>query len=150
MKEFTEKLLRLFSSKTRCRIIDMLNSGYDHPEDIAEDLDMTRQAVDKHLIELHDWGLVERNAIFPHDGRPKIIYELTRECKQLAQVFDRIGDKYRSSMINRAEKEMEQLDIKLAEGEIAEKIYDKKIQEIKKRWNYEVLTEGLQDKDENN
>jgi len=115
----------------------MLNSGYDHPEDIAEDLDMTRQAVDKHLIELHDWGLVERNAIFPHDGRPKIIYELTRECKQLAQVFDRIGDKYRSSMINRAEKEMEQLDIKLAEGEIAEKIYDKKIQEIKKRWNYE-------------
>ncbi len=128
----------------------MLNRGYDHPEDIAEDLDMTRQAVDKHLIELHDWGLVERNAIFPHDGRPKIIYELTRECKQLAKVFDRIGDKYRNSMINRAEKDMEQFDIKLAEGEIAEKIYDKKINEIKKRWKYEVLTEGLQNQDENN
>ncbi|MFW6197151.1 MAG: ArsR/SmtB family transcription factor [Thermoplasmatota archaeon] len=134
MKEFTEDLLKLFSSKTRCRIIDMLNSGYDHPDDIASDMDMTRQAVDKHLIELHDWGLVERNAIFPHDGRPKIIYELTRECKQLIKVFDRIADKYRNSMVNRAEKEMEQLDIKLAEGDIAEKIYEKKIKEIKNRW----------------
>lgn len=134
MKEFTEDLLKLFSSKTRCRIIDMLNSGYDHPDDIASDMDMTRQAVDKHLIELHDWGLVERNAIFPHDGRPKIIYELTRECKQLIKVFDRIADKYRNSMVNRAEKEMEQLDIKLVEGDIAEKIYEKKIKEIKNRW----------------
>lgn len=134
MKEFTEDLLKLFSSKTRCRIIDMLNSGYDHPDDIASDMDMTRQAVDKHLIELHDWGLVERNAIFPHDGRPKIIYELTKECKQLIKVFDRIADKYRNSMVNRAEKEMEQLDIKLVEGYIAEKIYEKKIKEIKNRW----------------
>ncbi|MGM0405309.1 MAG: ArsR/SmtB family transcription factor [Thermoplasmatota archaeon] len=150
MKEFTEQLLRLFSSKTRCKIIDMLKSGYDHPEDIADDLDMTRQAVDKHLLELHDWGLVERNAVFPPDGRPKIMYELTRECKQLIKVLDRIGDKYRRSMINRAEKEIEQFDIKLVEGEIAEKIYDKKIQEIKKRWDYDRLLDGLKNQDENN
>ncbi|MFO7793106.1 MAG: ArsR family transcriptional regulator [Candidatus Saliniplasma sp.] len=142
MNEFTEQLLRLFSSKTRCRIIEMLMKGYDHPEDIADDLEMTRQAVDKHLIELHDWGLVERNAVFPPDGRPKIVYELTRECKQLTKVFDRIANKYKKSMINRAEKEMEHLDIKLAEGEIVENIYEKKTKEIKKRWGYEELTDG--------
>jgi len=119
----------------------MLGSGYDHPEDIAEELGMTRQAIDKHLIELHDWGLVERNAIFPPDGRPKIIYELTKECKQLLKVLDKIGDRYRTSMIDRAEREMEQLDLKLIEDELAEKIYEKKIKEVKKRWRYDDLKE---------
>lgn len=141
MEDFTEQLLRLFSSKTRCRIIKMLKGGYDHPEDIADELDMTRQAIDKHLIELHDWGLVERNAVFPPDGRPKIVYELTKEGKQLMNVFDKIGDRYRQTMIDRAEKEMEQLDSKLAHGEIIEKVYENKIKEIKKRWGYDELNE---------
>ena len=141
MKGFTKDLISLFSSGTRCRIIEMLGSGYDHPEDIAEELGMTRQAIDKHLIELHDWGLVERNAIFPPDGRPKIIYELTKECKQLLKVLDKIGDRYRTSMIDRAEREMEQLDLKLIEDELAEKIYEKKIKEVKKRWRYDELKE---------
>ena len=141
MKEFTEDLVSLFASGTRCKIIEMLRQGYDHPEDIAEDLEMTRQAVDKHLIELHNWGLVERNAIFPPDGRPKIVYELTSECRQLVKVLDSIAEKYKQSMVKRAEKEIEHLDMKLAEGELAEKIYNKKIKEVKERWHYDELKE---------
>jgi len=139
MKDYTEDLLSLFSSSTRCKIIDMLKEGYDHPDDLAEELEITRQAVDKHLLELHDWGLVERNAIFPPDGRPKIMYELTKECKKLTATLDKIADRYRESMIRRAENEIENYDIKLAEGDISERVYMKKVEETKKKWNYDEL-----------
>ncbi len=139
MKKYTEELLSLFSSSTRCKIIEMLSEGYDHPDDLAEDLDLTRQAVDKHLLELHDWGLVERNAIFPPDGRPRIVYELTTECKQLTKTLDRISDRYRQTIIDRAEREIENLDDKLADGDLSEKIYNKKVEKVKERWGYEEL-----------
>lgn len=139
MNEFTEDMLKLFSSSTRCRIIELLGEGWDHPEDLAKKLDMTRQAVDKHLLELHDWGLVERNAIFPSDGRPKIIYERTKQCKQLINTLEKVSKRYKETMISRAQMEMDQLDMKLAEGQISEEVYDKKIAEIKKRWNYNRL-----------
>ncbi len=139
MKDFTEDLLRLFSSRTRCRILELLGKGYDHPEDLAKKLELTRQGIDKHLLELHDWGLLERNAIFPPDGRPKIVYELTKECRQLLETLDRVGMSYMESMIDRAETEIEHLDSKLADGELDEEIYMKKVREIKKRWKYRKL-----------
>lgn len=139
MKKFTEDMLSLFSSPTRCMIIDLMSKGYDHPEDLAKKLEMTRQGVDKHLLELHDWGLVERNAIFPPDGRPKIIYELTKQCSQLVNTLDKIGGRYKETMISRAEIQLEHLDMKLAEGDLAEEIYEKKVAEVKKRWKYDAL-----------
>ncbi len=139
MKKFTEDMLSLFSSPTRCSIIELLGKGYDHPEDLAKKLKITRQGVDKHLLELHDWGLVERNAIFPPDGRPKIIYELTKQCKQLVSTLDKIGDRYKETMISRAETQLEHLDMKLAEGELAEEIYEKKVDEVKRQWKYDLL-----------
>ncbi len=139
MKDFTKKLIRTLSSETRCQIIEMLKEGYDHPDDVAEDLDLTRQAIDKHLKELHDWGIVERNAIFPPEGRPKIVYELTKSGKRLLETMDKLADRYRKSMIERAESEIEELDKKLSTGELSEKIYRKKIEEIKERWDYSEL-----------
>lgn len=139
MDTFTEDLLRLFSSTTRCSILELMSKGYDHPEDLAKKLELTRQGIDKHLLELHDWGLVERNAIFPPDGRPKIVYELTGECRQLLDTLDKVGDSYRESMIYRAETAIEHLDSKLAEGELDEEIYERKIKEIKKRWRYHQI-----------
>ena len=139
MKDFTEDMLRLFSSPTRCNIMGLLSKGYDHPEDIAKKLKLTRQGIDKHLLELHDWGLVERNAIFPHDGRPKIIYELTRECRELLTTLDKVGESYMESMMSRADREISLLDDRLAEGELAEELYHKKVSEVRKRWRYDRL-----------
>ncbi|MEF8835406.1 MAG: ArsR family transcriptional regulator [Candidatus Thermoplasmatota archaeon] len=139
MKDFTKDLIGIFSSGTRCKILEMLLEGYDHPDDLAEELELTRQAVDKHLVELHDWGMVERNAIFPHEGRPKIVYELTKAGKRLMNTLDSLAEKYRETMVDRAENEIEQLDRKLAEGDLSEKIYKKKVKDIKDRWNYSEL-----------
>jgi len=115
--------------------------GYDHPDDLAEELGLTRQAVDKHLVKLHEWGMVERNAVFPPEGRPKIVYDLTRSGKKLMNTLDKLARRYRATMIERAENEIEQLDRKLAEGELSEKVYKKKIKEIKQRWGYTELIE---------
>ncbi len=139
MEDFTKELIGIFSSKTRCEILEMLWEGYDHPDDLAEELGITRQAVDKHLVELHDWGIVERNAVFPHEGRPRIVYDMTRSGKRLMNSLDDLAEKYRENMIERAENQIEQLDMKLAVGELSEKIYRKKVEEIKDRWNYSEL-----------
>ncbi len=141
MKDFTEEMIGIFSSKTRCEILDMLGEGYDHPEDLAEELELTRQAVDKHLILLHDRGMGERNAIFPPEGRPRIIYEITKTGKRLMNTLDKLADRYKATMLERAENEIEQLDMKLAAGDLSEKIYKKKVEEGKKRWNYSALKE---------
>lgn len=141
MRGFTKEMISIFSSKTRCEILEMLREGYDHPDDLAEELGLTRQAVDKHLVKLHDWGMVERNAVFPPEGRPKIVYEITRSGKKLMNTLDKLARRYRSTMIERAENEIEQLDRKLAEGELSEKVYKKKLKEIKQRWGYTDLIE---------
>ncbi len=139
MKDFTKKMIGIFSSETRCKVLEMLKEGYDHPDELAEELNLTRQAVDKHLIELHDWGIVSRNAVFPHEGRPKIIYELTKTGKKLMNTLDNLAERYKETILERAEDEIEQLDMKLATGELSEKIYRKKVKEIKDRWNYSEL-----------
>jgi len=116
MKEFTKEMIGIFSSETRCKILEMLGEGYDHPDELAEELGLTRQAIDKHLVELHDWGIVERNAVFPHEGRPKIVYELTKAGKKLMNTLDNLSERYKETMLERAEEEIEQLDMKLATG----------------------------------
>ncbi len=145
MKDFTKDMIGIFGSKTRCEILEMLREGYDHPDDLAEDLELTRQAVDKHLKVLHEWGMVERNAVFPPEGRPKIVYEMTKAGKRLMNTMDKLAERYKSTMIERAEYEIEELDIKLATGELSEKIYKKKVKEIKDRWNYPEL-KGLEER----
>ena len=142
MKNLTKELIGIFSSETRCKILEMLGEGYDHPDDLAEELGLTRQAVDKHLIELHEWGIVERNAVFQHQGRPKIIYELTKPGKKLMNTLDNLAERYKKTLLDRAEEEIKQLDMKLAMGEISEKIYRKKLRELKERWSYSELKGG--------
>lgn len=139
MKDFTKDLIGIFSSETRCKILDMLGEGYDHPDDLAEELELTRQAVDKHLIELHEWGMVERNAIFPHEGRPRIIYDLTKPGKRLMNTLDSLAGRYRETILERVENEIKDLDEKLADGELSEKVYREKVKEVKDRWNYSKL-----------
>lgn len=139
MKEFTKEMINIFSSDTRCEVLEMLGEGYDHPDELAEELKLTRQAIDKHLILLHEWGMVERNAVFPLDGRPKIIYELTKSGRKLMNTLDNIAERYKKTIIERVENEIENLDMKLASGELSEKVYKKKVKEIKDRWNYSEL-----------
>src|SRR2546425_11515883 len=72
------ELIRIVASATRLAILKLLQQGFDHPEDLAKKMKIRRQAVDKQLLELFDWGLVDRAAVFPPTGRPRIVYQMTR------------------------------------------------------------------------
>src|SRR3972149_412901 len=75
--------LEVLASESRQRILALLAKGVDHPEDLAKKLKLRRQGVDKQLMELYGWGFVDRSAIFPAGGRPRIVYRLSERGKDL-------------------------------------------------------------------
>lgn len=128
------ELIRIASSETRRQILRLLQQGFDHPEDLAKKLKIRRTSVDKQLIELFNWGLVDRAAVFPPTGRPRIVYQVTQRGKDLLDLLERVVKEYSESFRADFERELETLEAKLAAGEIAEEMYFKKRKEIEARY----------------
>src|SRR5437879_10695708 len=82
------ELIHIAASETRRQILRLLQQGFDHPEDLAKKLKIRRTSVDKQLAELFEWGLVDRAAIFPPNGRPRIVYQVTQRGKDLHGLLD--------------------------------------------------------------
>ncbi len=128
------ELIRISSSETRRQILRLLLQGFDHPEDLAKKLKIRRTSVDKQLIELFNWGLVDRAAVFPPTGRPRIVYQVTQRGKDLLDLLERVVKEYSESFRADFERELEALEAKLAAGEIAEEMFFKKRKEIEARY----------------
>src|SRR5437870_12231982 len=77
------ELIRVAASETRRQILRLLPQGIDHPEDLAKKLKIRRTSVDKQLAELFEWELVNRAAIFPPHGRPRVVYQVTQRDNAL-------------------------------------------------------------------
>src|SRR5207244_9575839 len=90
------ELVRIASSETRRQILRLLLQGFDHPEDLAKKMKIRRTSVDKQLAELFGWGLVDRAAIFPPNGRPRIVYQVTRRGKEDRKSTRRVGKECRT------------------------------------------------------
>lgn len=128
------ELVRIASSETRRQILRLLQQGFDHPEDLAKKLKIRRTSVDKQLVELFDWGLVDRAAVFPPAGRPRIVYQVTQRGKDLLDLLERVVKEYSAGFRADFERELEGLEAKLAEGVIAEEMYFKRRKEIETRY----------------
>lgn len=128
------ELIRIASSETRRQILRLLQQGFDHPEDLAKKLKIRRTSVDKQLVELFNWGLVDRAAVFPPQGRPRIVYQVTQRGKDLLELLERVVKEYSASFRADFERELEALEAKLAAGEIAEEMYFKRRKEIEARY----------------
>ncbi|HII41174.1 MAG TPA: hypothetical protein HA326_08180 [Thermoplasmata archaeon] len=128
------ELVRIASSETRRQILRLLQQGFDHPEDLAKKLNIRRTSVDKQLLELFEWGLVDRAAVFPPDGRPRIVYQVTQRGKDLLDLLERVVKEYRTSFRADYDRELEALEARLAAGEIAEEMYFKKRKELDARY----------------
>ncbi len=128
------ELVRIASSETRRQILRLLQQGFDHPEDLAKKLKIRRTSVDKQLLELFEWGLVDRAAIFPPNGRPRIVYQVTQRGKDLLDLLERVVQEYRVSFRADHDRELENLEARLAAGEIAEEMYFKKRKELEARY----------------
>jgi predicted ArsR family transcriptional regulator len=131
------ELIRIASSETRRLILRLLQQGFDHPEDLAKKLKIRRTSVDKQLVELFQWGLVDRAAIFPPTGRPRIVYQVTQRGRDLLDLLERVVKEYSGAFRTDFERELQALESQLAAGEIAEEMYFRRRKELEKR--YEVL-----------
>ena len=136
MAEDPLEIVRIAASSTRLQILKLLQQGFDHPEDVAKKLKVRRQAVDKQLVELFGWGLVDRAAVFPPTGRPRIVYQVTQRGKDLVDLLEKAAQDFRASFRGDFERELEALEAKLAAGEIAEEMYFKKRREIESRYRW--------------
>ncbi len=128
------ELVRIASSETRRQILRLLQQGFDHPEDLAKKLKIRRTSVDKQLLELFQWGLVDRAAVFPPNGRPRIVYQVTQRGRDLLDLLERVVKEYTGSFRADYDRELEALEAKLAAGEIAEEMYFKKRKELDARY----------------
>jgi len=133
MPELLE-LIRVAASETRRQILRLLPRGFDHPEDLAKKLKIRRTSVDKQLAELFQWGLVDRAAIFPPNGRPRIVYQVTQRGKDLVDLLERVVKEYTVGFKSDFARELESLEAKLAAGEIAEEMYFKRRKELETRY----------------
>ncbi|OGS46737.1 MAG: hypothetical protein A3K66_00880 [Euryarchaeota archaeon RBG_16_67_27] len=128
------ELVRIASSETRRQILRLLQQGFDHPEDLAKKLKIRRTSVDKQLVELFDWGLVDRAAMFPPTGRPRIVYQVTQRGRDLLDALERVVKEYSAAFRSDFGRELEALEAKLAAGEIAEEMYFKRRKELEARY----------------
>src|SRR2546428_6304326 len=123
------ELIRIAASETRRQILRLLQQGFDHPEDLAKKLKIRRTSVDKQLAELFSWGLVDRAAVFPPAGRPRIVYQVTQRGRDLLDLLERVVKEYTAGFRTDFERELEALEAKLAAGENAEEKYFKRREE---------------------
>jgi len=128
------ELIRIASSETRRQILRLLQQGFDHPEELAKKLKIRRTSVDKQLMELFGWGFVDRAAVFPPNGRPRIIYQVTQRGRDLLNLLERVVSEYSVGFRADFERELENLEARLAAGEIAEEMYFKRRKELEARY----------------
>lgn len=128
-------LLQVVASPSRFRILNLLEKGVDHPEDLAGRLDLRRQSVDKQLLELHGWGFVDRSAVFPANGRPRIVYRVTELGRSLLDRLAKAASTYREEMVAEYQQRLASLEDKLAAGDLDEGAFRKRRREIESRFD---------------
>lgn len=72
-----------FFSSTRGRVIDLLRRGEATVADLAEEIDVTKNAVRSHLDRLGRDGLVTEVGKRPAARKPETLYGLTEEAEEL-------------------------------------------------------------------
>ena len=126
--------LEVLASESRQRILALLAKGVDHPEDLATKLKLRRQGVDKQLMELYDWGFVDRSAMIPAGGRPRIVYRLSARGQELMGKMESLVAEYHEGMRDEYRQATNALENRLASGELDEDAYLKQRQSLATRY----------------
>jgi predicted ArsR family transcriptional regulator len=127
-------VLDLVCSSTRMRICELLDKGVDHPDELAKRLKLRRQSVDKHLLALHKMGIVERSAVFPTDGRPKIVYTISSPARLLIGRIEEALRLYAMTKANEYRESLLTLDDDLSAGRLDEQVYEKRRKSLEKQY----------------
>ncbi|MEW5936567.1 MAG: winged helix-turn-helix transcriptional regulator [Candidatus Thermoplasmatota archaeon] len=123
-------ILGLLSSPTCDKVLACLRAGLDHPEEISKKLGVVRQTVDWHLLRLSALGIVERVAVSSLSGRPRVIYKLSPEGKEMTEALDSALTTHLQKVQQRFERQEHELDVMLANGEITEEVYNERMHRL--------------------
>jgi len=134
MEKLFNGVMNVIASQVRIGILEEIMKGVDHPDDLAKKFNMTRQAIDKHLMFMYSLGLIDRAALYPPDGRPRIVYTVSREGVELVRDIQIRVRRYAEDRWNRYLHEISQLDAKLASGELSEDAHKRLVNRLKKRY----------------
>lgn len=135
MDDHALQILQVVASKSRFRILDLLEKGVDHPEDLARRLELRRQSVDKQLLELYGWGFVDRSAVFPADGRPRIVYRLSSLGLGFVGKALALTREYREAMMADYKQSLGNLEDELAAGDLDEGAYRRRRRSLEARYD---------------
>ena len=130
MNEKSIAILKHLSSTSCNRILQCLEDGLEHPDDIAKKLDVVRQTVDWHLIRLSALGMIDRKAESSLSGRPRVVYSLNKGGLSLIQKIDGLTTVHFDKLMGDIEKRQQELDVELARGDISEAVYLEKMRKI--------------------
>lgn len=128
-------VLQVIASSSRQRILNLLERGVDHPEDLARRLELRRQSIDKQLLELYGWGFVDRSAVFPADGRPRIVYRVSERGQELLTQIRSLVQSYYEEVLTDYRRNLDFLENKLAAGELDEDAYRKRRRALEVRYD---------------
>lgn len=134
MDEDDLALLEVVASPSRRRVLALLSKGIDHPEELAKKLKLRRQGIDKHLMHLYEWGLVDRSAILPVGGRPRIVYRVSERGRDFLSRAHAIVNEYRETVRSDYQASLGALEDKLAAGDLEESAFVKRKQELEQRY----------------
>ncbi len=93
-----------FFSSTRGRVMLLVRRGGRTVNELADDLELTDNAVRAHLVSLERDGLVERSGLRPGTGKPSYEYQTTAEAETL---FEKAYAKVLTSLIEVASDELD-------------------------------------------
>jgi predicted transcriptional regulator len=116
----------LKASPARLEICELLQKGVNHPEDLAKRLKVSRQSIDEHLLALHGKGVVDRSAVFPTDGKPKVVYAVSAAAKEFMDGIEESLKTYIMTRLNEYQDSLVVLDDDLASGRLDEEAYLKR------------------------
>ncbi len=123
-------VLESLATEARLKVLDCLRSGRVHPDEIAKDLGIARQAVDYHLQILCDLGVISKGAMSGHKRRPRVSYSITSEGQQLLDGLENAVLNYSDLLEEAYRRKQRTIDDLLLDGEITEEEYRKRMERL--------------------
>ena len=123
------ELLKLLADPTRRKIIDLITQEPTNPQEIADELKISRPAVEKHLKLLGTQYLCERSVEpFPS---PHYVYYMPGPSLELHEAITTAMILYFQSMDGIVNAEIEELERKFILKRISRKEYESRINSLK-------------------
>lgn len=116
-----DEIVHRLTSSTKLLLSSMLQKPMS-PEEIAEKLGITRQAVDKHIKEMQSCGVLEK--IWVTGGRrPRVEFKLSLTGTYFYSSLQEFEGDYRKRGLEDYENQLKSLDLQIISGEITQERY---------------------------